>query len=76
MRNQYPGPCKDCGGNVPAGEGYFEKQRGGGWAVRHILCTAVKYLEAGSRPQDMSHAQQAALAAVLTKKEIAMLNRR
>lgn len=61
MRNRYAGPCKDCGETVPVGEGYFEKQRGGGWKTRHVLCVAKAKIAAGLTTGGMSYAQRDAL---------------
>lgn len=41
MRNQYPGICYRCGNTVPAGEGHFEKYKGG-WRTQHAAC-AIKF---------------------------------
>jgi hypothetical protein len=61
VRNRYAGPCKDCGETVPEGAGYFEKQRGGGWKVRHVLCTAKAKVEGGCPLDALSPPQRAAL---------------
>ena len=61
MRNRYAGPCKDCGGTVPEGAGYFEKQRGGGWKVRHVLCTARALVAKGTPVDALTPPQRAAL---------------
>lgn len=61
MRNRYAGPCKDCGETVAVGAGYFEKQRGGGWKTRHVLCVAKVRIAAGFKPDHLSLAQQQAL---------------
>lgn len=37
MRNRYPGTCYRCSTHVPAGEGHFERFRGG-WRVQHATC--------------------------------------
>lgn len=37
MRNSYPGTCYRCNGHVAAGEGHFERFRGG-WRVQHATC--------------------------------------
>lgn len=63
MRNRYAGPCKDCGETVPEGAGYFEKQRGGGWKVRHVLCTALGLVAKGTPIDALTHPQRAALEA-------------
>lgn len=63
MRNKYAGPCKDCGATVPVGEGYFERQRGGGWRTRHVLCVALKTLETGASMGALSLAQRHAVVA-------------
>jgi hypothetical protein len=60
-RNRYAGPCKDCGETVAVGEGYFEKQRGGGWRTRHVLCTARKMVERGTPLDALSPPQRASL---------------
>lgn len=60
-RNQYAGPCKDCGETVEAGAGYFERQRGGGWKVRHVLCTARAKVASGASLRDLSLPQREAL---------------
>lgn len=39
MRNQFPGPCRECGTTVPSDAGYFERHQGR-WRVRCIPCTA------------------------------------
>lgn len=41
MRNRYPGKCYNCGKNVKAGDGFFER-RGGRWWVKHDVCSAPK----------------------------------
>lgn len=69
MRNNYGGPCKDCGQYVPPGEGYFEKQRWGGFKVRHVLCVAIAKLEAGAKLPELSHAQQQAMWPYLTSRQ-------
>lgn len=61
MRNRYAGPCKDCGETVAVGAGYFEKQRGGGWKTRHVLCVAKAKIAAGDQPRHLTYAQQHAL---------------
>jgi ribosomal protein L24E len=35
MTNKYPGKCRYCGGNVPAGTGKVEKVNGS-WLVSHV----------------------------------------
>lgn len=56
-RNQFAGACRDCGGQVEAGAGYFHKQPRGSspkWVVRCIACvTAGKQ----ARGAPLSHAQ-------------------
>jgi hypothetical protein len=50
MRNRYAGPCRDCGGHVAEGEGYFHKQPRGvwpKWCVRCITCVAQGKLARG-----------------------------
>ncbi len=37
MRNKFPGTCYRCDGHVAAGEGHFERFRGG-WRVQHASC--------------------------------------
>ena len=37
MRNKYPGTCYRCGRHCGAGEGHFERYRGG-WRVQHAIC--------------------------------------
>lgn len=37
MRNQYEGKCYKCGETVKAGEGHFERHKGG-WRVQHANC--------------------------------------
>jgi hypothetical protein len=37
MRNQYPGTCYRCGKLVAAGDGHFERFRGG-WRTQHATC--------------------------------------
>lgn len=37
MRNQYPGVCYRCGKIVEAGQGHFERHKGG-WRVQHADC--------------------------------------
>lgn len=37
MRNKYPGPCYRCSVTVEAGEGHFERHRGG-WRLQHATC--------------------------------------
>jgi hypothetical protein len=69
MRNRHPGPCKDCGGNVAVGEGYFERQRWGEFKVRHVLCVAIKKLEGGVGFKDLTLAQQKAMQPYLTKRQ-------
>ena len=41
MRNRHPGPCYRCGEIVEAGEGHFERFRGG-WRTQHASC-AIKH---------------------------------
>jgi hypothetical protein len=41
MRNRYPGTCYRCGGHVAAGDGHFERFRGG-WRTQHASC-AIKH---------------------------------
>ena len=41
MRNKYPGICYRCGKPVAAGEGHFEKIKGGypvKWRTQHAEC--------------------------------------
>lgn len=40
MRNMYPGTCYRCGKHCAAGEGHFERKRGG-WRVQHAKCAIV-----------------------------------
>jgi hypothetical protein len=40
MRNRFPGTCYRCGKPVAAGEGHFERHRGG-WRTQHADC-AIK----------------------------------
>lgn len=63
-RNKFAGPCKDCGENVPVGEGYFEKQRGGGWKTRHVLCTAKALVARGTPLDALSPPQRSALSSI------------
>lgn len=37
MRNRYPGICYRCGEQVAAGDGHFERFRGG-WRTQHATC--------------------------------------
>lgn len=37
MRNRYPGTCYRCGERVEAGDGHFERFRGG-WRTQHAAC--------------------------------------
>lgn len=37
MRNKYPGTCYRCGKPVKAGEGHFERYKGG-WRTQHASC--------------------------------------
>lgn len=37
MRNKYPGICYRCGKPVAAGDGHFERFRGG-WRTQHADC--------------------------------------
>lgn len=60
-RNRFAGPCKDCGQTVDVGCGYFERQRGGGWKTRHVLCVAQAHLASGSKMADLTLAQQHAV---------------
>lgn len=41
MRNRHPGTCYRCGRRVEAGEGHFERFKGG-WRVQHANC-AIEY---------------------------------
>lgn len=34
-RNQYAGPCYECGRIVEPGTGHFERVPGNGWRVKH-----------------------------------------
>lgn len=40
--NQYPGPCRNCGGNVPAGAGRLGGKVDGRWTVAHIECPTTQ----------------------------------
>ncbi len=40
MRNRYPGTCYRCGGHVAAGDGHFERFRGG-WRTQHATCAIL-----------------------------------
>ena len=37
MRNRYPGICYQCKKTVEAGEGHFERYKGG-WRTQHAEC--------------------------------------
>jgi len=37
MRNKHPGICYRCNEWCPAGDGHFERSRGG-WRVQHAAC--------------------------------------
>ncbi len=37
MRNKFKGVCYRCGKEVEAGEGHFERHKGG-WRVQHVSC--------------------------------------
>ena len=37
MRNKHPGKCYQCGDTVDAGDGFFERHKGG-WRVHHASC--------------------------------------
>ena len=37
MRNRYEGTCYKCGGYVPVGYGFFERDRGR-WRVQCVKC--------------------------------------
>lgn len=37
MRNRHPGICYRCGKPVAAGDGHFERHKGG-WRVQHATC--------------------------------------
>ncbi len=37
MRNRYPGVCYRCNTRVEAGDGHFERFRGG-WRTQHATC--------------------------------------
>lgn len=76
MRNQYPGPCKDCGATVAVGEGYFEKQRWGEFKVRHVLCVALAKLESGAGWNDLTLAQQKAARPHFSNRQIKELTMR
>lgn len=41
MRNKYPGICYRCSKLCEAGQGHFEKVRGG-WRIQHADC-AIKH---------------------------------
>lgn len=48
MRNQYPGKCYRCGGNVAAGDGHFERF-GHSWRLQHASC-AIEHRNAKITP--------------------------
>jgi hypothetical protein len=41
MRNKFPGTCYQCGKTVEAGEGHFERHKGG-WRVQHVSCCLLR----------------------------------
>jgi hypothetical protein len=51
VRNRFPGTCYRCDKLVPAGDGHFERYRGG-WRTQHADCAirarAAKATEAGT----------------------------
>jgi hypothetical protein len=59
-RNQFPGPCRDCGKHVAEGDGYFHREgrpiRGRRWSVRCMDCVIAGKAASG-RP--LSRAQAA-----------------
>lgn len=65
MRNQHPGFCYRCGELVAAGEGHFERHRGG-WRVQHASC-AIKY-RGTKHEHDAAIAQETGLFRILISK--------
>lgn len=61
MRNRFPGRCNDCGEDVEAEAGYFQKNpkpRGPKWLVRCVECVARGKVERG---KPLTPPQEAAL---------------
>lgn len=54
MRNRHPGDCYRCGLWVQAGEGHFERFRGG-WRTQHAAC-AIEH-RGTADPARASHQQ-------------------
>ena len=42
--NARPGPCSDCGEDIPAGAGQLYRESGGAWAVVHVEQTQGGWL--------------------------------
>jgi hypothetical protein len=40
MRNKHPGVCYRCGQHCAAGDGHFERHKGG-WRVQHAKCAII-----------------------------------
>jgi len=51
MRNRYPGTCYRCGEHVKAGDGHFERYKGG-WRTQHASCAiSARQKKALEQPQ-------------------------
>ena len=61
MRNRYPGICYRCSQRVEAGDGHFERHKGG-WRTQHAEC-AIAYRgtpngSKGERPPSLAAAEE------------------
>lgn len=53
MRNKYPGKCYQCGKEVGAGQGHFQRFQGS-WRTHHAKC-AIEFREARDNAKSLNH---------------------
>ena len=71
MRNRFPGTCYRCGERVKAGEGHFERYRGG-WRVQHASCAIKNRTTAQEKHAAMTSNERTKARAARRKKRKAL----